>query len=374
MTNRLKKTPWGSSYSLSLSRGCQQCITGEKLVVLVTTDCSSKCFYCPLSLERKSSRFSFANERPIKNIEDLTTEASNMEARGASITGGDPIEHHSFSQTLEFCRILKRTYSNDFHIHLYTRGKEITPKILSILTPYLDEIRFHVISIQKDLAQVKLTTQFDLDVGIEVPVIPTKGFNYYRDLITHFKDILPEKDQFYFINLNELEISETNYRNLIARGLKLDQQNPSAIKGSAILGEKIVVWASKSISLPVHFCSLATKDTVQLPNRIYRIAKNIKLSSDVIIPDGSDKGLLLRGVIQSPSMDLDELRLILIDELDIEEEILHVDRPKKRLLTNAALLNELKDEIREIFPDAILGIAEEYPTYDNLQTTYIPLD
>lgn len=373
MTMKLKKTPWGSSYTLSLSRGCQQCITGEKLVVLVTTDCSSKCFYCPLSLERKASRFSFANERPIKNIEDLNIEASNMEANGASMTGGDPLEHHSFSQTLEFCKILKQTYSENFHIHLYTRGKEITPEILSILNPYLDEIRFHVINIQKDFAQVKLATQFDLDVGIEVPVIPTKGFNYYRDLITHFMDILPEKDYFYFINLNELEISETNYRNLLARGLISDQQNPSAIEGSAELGGKIVNWASNFISVPVHFCSLATKDSVQLPNRIYRIAKKIKLSSDVIIPDGSDKGLLLRGVIQSPSTDLDELRWTLIDELEIQEEIIHVDRPKKRLLTNAALLNELKDEIREIFPDVMLGIAEEYPTYDNLQTTFIPL-
>ena len=372
MTEHLKKTPWGSYYTFSLSKGCQQCITGEKLVVLVTTECSSKCFYCPLSLERKTSRYSYANERPIKHITDLMLEASNMDARGASMTGGDPLEHHSFSKTLEFCKILKETYSN-FHIHLYTRGKEITPDNLSILTPYLDEIRFHVINIQKDLTQVKLATSFDLDVGIEVPIIPTQGFDYYRDLITHFNDILPESENFYFINFNELEISETNYRNLMSRGLKIDQEKPSAIKGSAELGIKIVKWASNSISLPVHFCSLATKDTIQLPNRIYRIAKKIRLSSDVIIQDGSDKGLLIRGVVQLPSMDLDELRRTLIDELGIEEELIHVDHSKKRLLTNAALLDELKEEIRELFPDIILGITEEYPTYDKLQTTFIPL-
>ena len=73
-------------------------------------------------------------------------------------------------------------------------------------------------------------------------------------------------------------------------------------------------------------------------------------------------------------MDLDELRWTLIDELEIQEEIIHVDRTRRRLLTNAALLNELKDEVRELCPDVKLGIAEEYPTYDNLQTTFIPLD
>ncbi|UCG04451.1 MAG: 4Fe-4S cluster-binding domain-containing protein [Candidatus Heimdallarchaeota archaeon] len=374
MTDKLKKTPWGSFYTSSLSRGCQQCIGGEKLVVLVATDCSSKCFYCPLSLERMASRDPFANERPIKNVEDLTLEASNMEARGASMTGGDPLEQHSFSQTLEFCRILKQLYSESFHIHLYTRGKELTFEKLSLMSPFIDEIRFHVVNIQKDLVQVQLATQFDLDIGIEVPVIPTKGFNYYRDLITYFEDILPAKDQFYFINLNELEISETNYRNLIARGLKSNEKNPSAVEGSYELGEKIVNWASNHVSLPVHFCSLATKDRIQLPNRIYRIAKKTKLPSDVIIPDGSDKGLLLRGVIQSPSTDLDELHRTLIDELEIQEEIIHIDHSKNRLLTNAAILDELKDEIRVLFPDVILGIAEEYPTYDNLQTTFIPLD
>jgi len=372
MTIMMKKTPWGSSYTGSLSRGCQQCIAGEKLVVLVTTECSSNCFYCPLSVERKTSPYSFANERPIKNIEDLRTEASNMEARGASMTGGDPLEHHSFLKTLEFCKFLKQTYSESFHIHLYTRGKEI--ENLSILKPYLDEIRFHVLNIQKDLPKIELATQFDLDVGIEVPVVPTKGFSYYCDLISHFTSILPNKNHFYFVNLNELEISETNYRNLLAHGLNYDQNNPSAIEGSAKLGEKVVKWASDSISTPVHYCSLSTKDSVQLPNRIYRIAKNVKLFSDVIIPDGPDKGLLIRGVIQSPSADLTHLRWTLIETLEIQEDLIYIDTEKNRLLTNAALLDELKDEIKILFPDVRLGIVEEYPTYDRLQTTFIPLD
>ncbi|MFX0014658.1 MAG: radical SAM protein [Promethearchaeota archaeon] len=370
----MKKTPWGSTYTFSLSRGCQQCISGEKLVVLVTTECTSSCFYCPLSLERKLSPYSFANERPIKQIDDLIQESSIMDAKGASMTGGDPLEEHSFFQTLEFCRILRKKYSDNFHIHLYTRGREITSEMLSNLNPYVDEIRFHVINLNNDYKQVKLATQFDIDVGIEVPIIPTKGFSYYCDLIGRFESIIPAKNQFYFVNLNELEMSETNYRNLLVHGLECDQGNPAAIKGSAELGKRIVNWASTSSSVPVHFCSLATKDSIQLPNRLYRIAMNVKLTSDVVISEGSDKGLLIRGMIQSPSVDLDELRQVLIEELEIPGELIHIDDQKKRILTNAAILDELKEEIRELFPDAILGITEEYPSYDNLQTTFIPLD
>ncbi|MHA2223780.1 MAG: 4Fe-4S cluster-binding domain-containing protein [Candidatus Hodarchaeales archaeon] len=369
MTKRLTKTPWGSIYTGSLSTGCQQCITGEKLVVLVTTDCTTHCFYCPLSLERKASTYAFANERPIKKMDDLILEATLMNAQGASMTGGDAIENHSLSQTLEFCRVLRKNYPNNFHIHVYTRGREITSIILEEMSPLIDEIRFHVINLEKDFRQVEMATQFEIDVGIEVPVIPTKGYTYYQEMINQFASFIPNDNRFYFVNLNELEISETNYRNLLAHGLKSDPQNPSAVDGSAILGHKIVKWANINSENPVHFCALRTKDTVQLPNRLYRIAMAVKLPSDVVIPDGQDKGLLIRGVIHSPTNNLMDIRKILITEFDIPEELLHIDQEKKRLLTNAAIVDEMKDEIQQIFPEVTIGIIEEYPTFDQLQTT-----
>jgi pyruvate formate-lyase activating enzyme-like uncharacterized protein len=373
MNHQLTKTPWGSYYTGKLSRGCQQCITGEKLVVLVSTECSSNCFYCPLSIERKSSPYAYANERPILNLNDIKEEASQMDACGASMTGGDPTESHSFLRTMEYCRFLKNTFSDDFHIHLYTRGKEFSPKILSKLTPYVDEIRFHVINLKKDFTQVKLALKSEIDVGIEVPVIPTKGIDYYSKLIAKFASILPKNDRFHFVNLNELEVAETNFRNLLAHNLKIKLDNESAIEGSSSLGREIVAWASKKSEVPVHFCNLATKDSIQLPNRLYRIANNIQLPSDVVISDGPDRGLLIRGVIQSKSRDLNYIRQILITKLQIPENLLSIDNERNQLLTNAALLEEMKERIRSLFPDIILGIIEEYPTYDRLQTTFIPL-
>ena len=373
MNPKITETSWGSKHTDILSRGCQKCITGEKLVVLVTTECTSNCFYCPLSNERKSSPYSYANERPIAGLNDLLEEATTMDASGASMTGGDPLESHSFSKTLEYCQFLRKTFGTEFHIHIYTRGKELSSESLSKLTPYIDELRFHIINLKKDFAPVILALKFDIDIGVEIPVIPTKGIEYYIDIITHFASILPKSGRNYFINLNELEVAETNYRNMLAHNLNYEYNNESAIEGSSKLGVEIIAWASKNIEIPVHFCALATKDLIQLPNRLYRIAKKVRLLSDVIVPDGSDRGLLIRGVIQSSTNELSYIRHILISKLQIPEELVHLDQEKKRILTNAALLEEMKGEIQMLFPDIILGIVEEYPTHDNLQTTFIPI-
>ncbi|MHA1972367.1 MAG: 4Fe-4S cluster-binding domain-containing protein [Candidatus Hodarchaeales archaeon] len=372
MENNFHETPWGSSYTFSLSMGCKQCIAGEKLVVLVSTECNSNCFYCPLSYERISSPFSFANERPIKQSDDLIIENSIMNAKGASMTGGDPLEGHSFQKTLNFCKML-REKSQSYHIHVYTRGKELTPKKISEIAPYISEIRFHVKNLKSDFVPITYALATDLDIGIEIPVIPTKGLKYYTRIIQKFEEMTRDYKNFYFVNLNELEISETNYRKILSHGLECDPFNPSAVQGSFALGHEIVRWASEHSRLPVHFCALRTKDTVQLSNRLYRIAKAIQLPSDVVIETGSDKGLLIRGCISSSFYKLETIREYMVIELQIPEELVHIDTNKKRLLTNAAILEEIKDELFILFPKIELGISEEYPTYDQLQTTFIPL-
>ena len=372
MKSSVHSMSWGSKYTKSLSKGCKQCISGQKLVVLVTTKCSSRCFYCPISLERKASPFAFANERPIRKIEDLIIEKTIMDAKGASMTGGDPLESHSFNQTLQFCKLL-RLKSKSFHIHVYTRGKDLDEEKLTAIAPYISEIRFHVKNIENDFRSIKLALKTTLDVGIEVPIIPTKDIKYYQKLIKTFENLIEGKKQFYFINLNELEVSETNYRNLLAHGLKCDPNNLSAVAGSFKLGHEIVSWANLNSNVPVHFCSLRTKDTVQLPNRLYRIAQSVHLPSDVIIKSGVDRGLLIRGVIESKIDILKEIKEVLITEFDVPEEWVHLDNKKLRILTNAGLLEDLKDDLLLLFPNLKLGIVEEYPTYDQLQTTYIPL-
>jgi uncharacterized protein len=59
------------------------------MVVLATSKCSSSCYYCPLSNERKNAGTAFANKQPFQETADLLSGADNMTAKGASMTGGE---------------------------------------------------------------------------------------------------------------------------------------------------------------------------------------------------------------------------------------------------------------------------------------------
>ncbi len=71
---------------------------------------------------------------------------------------------------------------------------------------------------------------------------------------------------------------------------------------------------------------------------------------------------------------MDKIKEFLVIELDVPAELVYHQKSKKRILTNAAILKELKEELITAFPGVKLGIAEEYPTFDNLRTTYISLN
>ena len=211
----LKKKPWGSLYSGELAKGCQQCIKGEKMVVFISNKCTSDCFYCPLSNERKLVDITLANERPIKSQEEIIIEAELMDAKGASLTGGDPLEHHSIDKSYDIAQLLKNTFGNGFHIHTYTRGKEVTVNSIRDFEGLINEIRFHVKNIKKDFNPIRTALDLNFDIGIEIPVIPIKSFDYYRKILEKFQKLKDETDKFLFVNLNELEVSETNYRNFV---------------------------------------------------------------------------------------------------------------------------------------------------------------
>ena len=63
----MKKTPYASYLSGSLTKGCKLCVKGQKMVLFVTGLCSRGCEFCPLSKMRKSIDKIYANERKISN-------------------------------------------------------------------------------------------------------------------------------------------------------------------------------------------------------------------------------------------------------------------------------------------------------------------
>ncbi len=91
----------GSRHLGVLPMGCIQCREGAKLVLFVTGMCDKECFYCPVSREKMYRDVMFANERAIHPPRDgqpasehwsaLFEECDMISAKGAGITGGDPM-------------------------------------------------------------------------------------------------------------------------------------------------------------------------------------------------------------------------------------------------------------------------------------------
>ena len=157
-----------------LPKGCQMCVKGEKLVLFVTGICPRKCNFCPVSDEKYQKDVIFANEKDVKSDDDLIEEAEKMRARGAGITGGDPLA--KLDRTISFIKKLKEKFGKEFHIHLYTSLNLVSEETLTkLFEAGLNEIRFHPdLDDNKLWDKLNLVKKFKWDVGMEIPLIPSK--------------------------------------------------------------------------------------------------------------------------------------------------------------------------------------------------------
>lgn len=359
----MRKTKYYSYAVGELSKGCKLCVQGAKLVLFTTGACPRDCFYCPLSPWRRED-VSYANERPIKNLNDIIEEVKIQDALGAGVTGGDPLSR--IERTVEYIKVLKENFGEKFHIHLYTTGVLATKENLEKLySAGLNEIRFHpdIFNpnsklLQKELENIKGAFDFDWDVGGEVPSVP--GEEERIKWFAEFLDSYGAK----FLNINELEFSETNLDALLSRGFKTVSNESSAIAGSLELGLKILEWGEENTSLNYHLCTAKLKDAVQLRNRLKRMAKNVAKPYMEI----TEEGTLRFGIAEYE--DLMELYSLLVNEAEVPEEWLYINVEKKRI--------EMPIEVAEELADAIEGnvkfyIVEEYPTWDRIEVERMPL-
>lgn len=265
-----------SAYIAPLSPACRMCSHGSKMVVLITGLCPTNCFYCPLSSKKLGKDRIFANEWELENENDtekLIREAEYIEATGAGITGGDPLI--VWKRTKNYISFLKDKFGSDFHIHLYTSGIKNDEHIEDLVSAGLDEIRFHPLpehwnKMEKrpSISSIKKALETDVDVAIEIPSIPNKEEEIFS-LINWANNIGVK-----WVNLNELEFSETNAEELNNRGFTVKDDISAAVKGSQESALKIIKKVSnEDFKIGVHYCSSSFKDGIQLRNRIKRRAK-----------------------------------------------------------------------------------------------------
>ena len=348
--------PNGSATNKSLVHGCELCKEGAKMVLFVTGICHAGCFYCPLSAEKYNRDLIFADEMPVHSDEDILLEAKLIEAKGTGITGGDPME--SVARVIHYIKFLKDNFGTGHHIHLYTASgsKENIDKLANA---GLDEIRFHPPptlwkNIQGSIYEKRIDWAINagMEVGIEVPVLPD-----LRDDLISLVQFADNKG--IFVNLNELEFSETNYQALTAHGYTLKNDISSAVKGSEKVAYDIVAMDWNSI---VHYCSSSFKDGIQMKNRLMRRAKNVRREYEELTSDGT----LILGILRG---ELDEIYRILIEKYDVPKNMIDINRDLKRVEISPYILEDIADELPwEAYE------VEEYPTWDRLQVERVRLN
>jgi pyruvate formate-lyase activating enzyme-like uncharacterized protein len=347
----------GSMLKGELPAGCHYCGTGAKLVLLVTGRCSSRCFYCPLSLEKWGKDLIYADELKVEDSEDIVFEARMIDALGAGITGGDPLEVPE--RTCDYIELLKNEFGERFHIHLYTSKTE--PSIIKdVEESGLDEIRFHPplntwnnISESGYADAFRVVTEGKMDLGVEIPVLPGEE-EKTQALVRSLVDLGVQ-----FVNLNELEFSETNWMNLREKGYDTKDDISSAVGECDDLAKRLL---DEDLDMSIHYCSSSFKDGVQLKNRITRRAHNVAGDWEII----TDEGTLLKGVIEG--QDLEKLKEELEKLFDVPDELLNLDYEKSRLEIAPWVLIEMASDI-----ELPCFLVEEYPTADRLEVEREPL-
>lgn len=347
------------------SEGCRLCALGSKMVLFITGECDSNCFYCPIMKERRHDII-YANEQHIDSIEHAIKECKMISAHGVGITGGDP--SLTLPRVVNYISSLKEAFGQDFHAHLYT-SHALTEEQLDILfSSGLDEIRFHppslVLStnIQKSIINAR---KINWVVGIEIPVIPDK-----QDKIKRIIDFAIES-KLDFINLNEFEITEANLKRLSELGYKVKSNYSAAIEGSESLARTLLEQYNKS-PITIHYCSARYKDSVQLKNRLLRRANNYAKKFDEI----TSEGLIVRGRIKTKD-DSDPLEIA--NEIQASHKIpfnnLEIDSDHNCIYIHWKTARRLSKSLSDKYDDKIesIEIVHQYPYTDGIITYLEPL-
>ena len=380
----------GSRHLGVLPMGCVQCREGAKLVLFVTGMCDKECFYCPVSREKMYRDVMFANERAIhppragqpqaEHWADLFDECDLIGAKGAGITGGDPMVNPQ--RVVEVVQALKARYGAQFHIHLYTSCAFDLAWIARLKQAGLDEIRYHPeVDDYERMEQswhapaIREAIRVGLTTTIEIPCIPGREKGILE--LAQFAEAAGCNG----LNMNELEFSEPNIANLKARGYQLANDESQMVAGSRETGMAVLdgwrrlaqssgrMGQSRGTSgFAVHFCSSPYKDAIQLMQRFRRRASRTARPFE----EQTDEGTLVFGVLQP----MDKTALgDLAERLRVEYEVPidWVAVVGDRIETAPAVAEELAESGETDALGCKAWLSEVHPTANRLEVERIPL-
>ncbi len=363
-TESLHLLPMASSHRGPLSPACTQCQEGRKMVLFVTGVCRFRCFYCPVSPVRNQKDVVYANERRVYSDADVLSEARAIGAGGTGITGGDPLG--VVDRVEHYVRLLKREFGPEHNIHLYTH--EPNPeKLARLAASGLDEFRLHIPHyLWGPLASgggayravLERAPAWGIRRGVEVPVLPEKEAELAR-LLRALDEIGVD-----FVNLNELEFSETNETALLERGYRTDARNGWGVRGSRAAAERLV--RGLRLSVPVHYCSSRFKDGVQLRQRLLRRAERTAPAFADRTPDGT----IVLGIVEANGeRDLARWGARIARAVGAGADDYRLDLDRRRVELAPERLREVAARL-----SAPAFEIEVYPTSDALEVEREPLN
>ena len=322
------------------------------MVLFVTGICPKDCFYCPVSDERRAD-LTFANERKVISDQDVLDEALQMDALGTGITGGEPLLRKE--KVIHYIRLLKECFGEEHHIHMYTSMAPDCDTLKDLADAGLNEIRFHPpVKLWEKLEEtgyadsIRYAKELGMETGIEIPSIA--GVENVGEFVNRVEC---------FLNLNELEFSDTNSDAMKKLGYSLIDDISNAVAGS----EDYALKAEKCCER-FHFCSSSYKDAVQLRKRLKRIAENTARTFDEI----GEEGTVYYGHIECTTDDLEYVSEELI-QMEVPADMMEV----KSLGVDIAwwILEDIAESIKK--PGRKLYIIERYPFEEGLIVEKIPL-
>jgi uncharacterized protein len=363
-TAGLSLLPLASSHRGALSPACVQCAEGRKMVLFVTGLCRFRCFYCPVSPNRNQIDIVYANERRVASDADVLDEARAIGASGTGITGGDPLG--VVDRVEHYVRLLKTEFGPDHHLHLYTHEPNAA-KLARLAAAGLDEFRLHIPHylwgpLSGDggayRAVLEAAPAWGIRRGVEIPVLPEKEAELRRLLVAL------ERIGVDFVNLNELEFSETNETKLHERSYRVDPRNGWGVRGSRAVAERIV--REMRLSIPIHYCSSRFKDGIQLRQRLLRRAERTAPAFADRTPDGT----VVLGIVEATgAVDLARWARRVAARARVGPGSYRVDPVRRRVeLAPAALRRAARRLTWPAFE------VEVYPTADALEVERTPLN
>jgi pyruvate formate-lyase activating enzyme-like uncharacterized protein len=320
-----------------IPKGCQQCLKGTKAVLFLNGICQNPkhCWwYCPISEKRKGKKDTYINEIRISSKEQILHELKAINAKGMSITGGDPLYEPNLKKTLEYIKFTKKNKGKKFHIHLYTNGLNFSEEIaVKLARAGLDEIRFN--PAKENWKVIKYALNKGMSVGAEVPVIPEEEYiKNLKKFIFYLNKIGAD-----FINLNEFEYNLPNSQNLKERNFKLEAGTIASVKNSKECAIKLLHDIVPKVPIQIHFCTIIAKDYWQLKERYLRRAKTIKKSYEEITSDG----LLLYALIEGEKEDIKEFCNLLLNEINLPQNFFSLEATTIKLPIKFAMENLFMD-------------------------------